>query len=202
MKEPIKLILFDLGGVLVELGPSPLPSDWLHHASPSFSVKEWFSSPSATHFERGLCTPMEFATALKSELGITASRRDILSAFKDWPRGLMPGVTTLLEQLAPHYRLAVLSNSNEIHWPQLSQELGLQHYMEQLYSSHLLHKSKPDPAIFQQVLNELSLVPEQVLFFDDNQHNIDSAQALGIRSHLVNGPQEIRHILDFPVLQT
>jgi putative hydrolase of the HAD superfamily len=58
---------------------------------------------------------------------------------------------------------------------------------------------KPDPAIYHRVLKEQGFSPSQVLFFDDNLANINSAKSIGIDSYLIDPKRtfiQIQEILD------
>ncbi len=54
---------------------------------------------------------------------------------------------------------------------------------------------KPSPGIYRALLEKLALPPEDVLFFDDMEQNIEAARALGIEAHLWTGPAEARAVL-------
>ena len=64
MNTSIKVILFDLGGVLIELGESPVPSEWLPENT-MFTLSDWFSSETAVSFEKGSITAQIFAETFK-----------------------------------------------------------------------------------------------------------------------------------------
>ena len=55
---------------------------------------------------------------------------------------------------------------------------------------------KPDIAIYQQVLDEQGFYPEEVLFFDDNVANINSAKSMGIQSYLIDPSRSFNQIQD------
>ncbi|MDX1436492.1 MAG: HAD family phosphatase [Anaerolineales bacterium] len=185
-----ELLLFDLGGVLVEISDNPIPPEWLPDEA-RFTLAAWFSSPAARAFEMGQISAREFAGALRQELHLKQSPQTIIDHFARWPKGLFPQAPPLLSRLQAHYRLAVLTNSNELHWPRILNEFDLPRYFNKLYSSHLIHLAKPDPAIFRYVLADLGLAPEQVLFFDDNPANIAGAEMIGIRSVETKGPDDL-----------
>jgi putative hydrolase of the HAD superfamily len=54
---------------------------------------------------------------------------------------------------------------------------------------------KPDADIYLRAISELGCAPEHILFFDDNQANVDGARTVGIDAHLVDGPDAARKIL-------
>ncbi len=192
--QAIELILFDLGGVLLELGPSPVPKHLLPEGG-GFSLAEWFRSDAAIAFEKGLIDSEAFAGALIAELGLEGETAEILDHFSAWPRGLFPGATELLQQLRHNYRLAILTNTNALHWSRFVDELGLTDLVEQVFASHQLALVKPDPAIFQHVAATLALEPGQILFIDDNPSNVAAANELGFIARQVRGFDEMLQTL-------
>ena len=85
VKADFEVILFDLGGVLVELGGDPIPPDWLPDEN-QFDLSDWFSSETAVSFHKGLVSPQQFAETLKKDLKIEASPERIIEHFTHWPR--------------------------------------------------------------------------------------------------------------------
>ena len=128
-----------------------------------------------------------FAQAFKIDLKLNASAQQISNHFRDWPIGPYADVYKLLQSLRSQYRLAVLTNTNALHWPRIVDEFNLITEVEQVFASHQLGMIKPDVAIYQHVLTQLDVAPQQVLFLDDNQHNIDTACQLGFQGLQVKG---------------
>ena len=63
----------------------------------------------------------------------------------------------------------------------------LDDFFHRAYYSHQMKKRKPDAEIFEQVLQEGNFRPEETLFLDDNQANVEGASKLGIKIvHVVN----------------
>jgi putative hydrolase of the HAD superfamily len=194
VNKRIEVILFDLGGVLIELGESPIPSEWLLEGN-NYKLSDWFSSQTAKAFEKGEITAQQFADTFKNELNIEASSEKIIECFTQWPIGVFPDAFELLENLRNKYKLAVLSNTNELHWPRIIGEFKIPKYFDHIYSSHLMHKAKPDIGAFQYVLDDLMVTPARVLFLDDNQSNVAAAEKLDIQSVHVKGIEEVRQAL-------
>ena len=188
-------MLFDLGGVLIELGENPFPPSWLKDDT-HFKLSDWFKSESAQQFEKGLISAEDFAQAMKRDLSLSQSLDEIIQEFTQWPIGHFSGNHDLLNTLQENYTLAVLSNTNELHWPRVLNEFEIPKYSQHIYSSHILKMAKPSPDIYEYVLEDLNASPETVIFFDDNQDNIQSAINVGIQGHLVKGPEELRNKLE------
>ena len=191
MNTSIEVILFDLGGVLIELGESPFPSGWLPE-NDKFTLADWFLSETAISFEKGSITAHVFAETFIKDLNINVSPEEIIEHFTQWPIGLFPGSQELLQSLSPDYRLAVLSNTNELHWPRIIDEFKIPRYFEHIFASHLLNKAKPELSIFQHVINELKVKPASILFLDDNLKNIEASKKPGIQALHVKGIQQTR----------
>ncbi|MEE9326141.1 MAG: HAD-IA family hydrolase [Cocleimonas sp.] len=188
-KPKFEVILFDLGGVLIELGEHALPTNWLNNKS--FNSADWFQSPTALKFEKGQISAEEFAQALIQELELDVNSLEVIAAFSAWPKGVFPEVPKLLTALKGSYKLAVLSNSNALHWPRVLNEFQLSNYIDTMFSSHLINLAKPDIRAFKYVLNTMEVEAKDVLFFDDNQKNISTAKSLGIESVFVSSAKEI-----------
>ena len=115
---------------------------------------------------------------LNSEVSITT----IIQHFTGWPRGVFPGVHALLEQLKGQYRLALLTNTNELHWPRIANEFGILHHFEHCFASHQLDMAKPDPGIYAHVVETLQVRPDEIFFFDDKTENICAAIDSGMQA--------------------
>jgi HAD superfamily hydrolase (TIGR01509 family) len=197
-EEPnmIKVILFDLGGVLVELTGVPIMLEWTKHKYDVEMLWEaWLNSPAVRSFETGASTPEQFADQLIREMDLPIGKAEFIHRFKRWPKGLFPGVPGLMEKLRSQFTLACLSNSNVLHWPILMKEMGLEKMFHYHFASHLMKMLKPDKASFEYVLQGLDCNASAVLFLDDNEINVYSAREIGMSAYRVEGPQEIEQAL-------
>lgn len=194
MKTEYKNLIFDLGGVLIELGEFPIPQKLLP-ADEKFTLMEWFSSPTAHQFERGEISSEQFAQLFIETLNIDISIEDFIEYFRKWPKRIFPNAVSLLEKLSKHYHLSVLSNCNEIHWPIMEYEFNILKHFNCCFSSHLIGATKPNDSAFIHVLENLKTQAEDVLFFDDNIENVRAANALGISAVQVNGIKAVEDYL-------
>ena len=188
--KPIKLVLFDLGGVLIELGDELFPQEWFPDGQ-KFGLSEWFSSPEAIKFETGLITTDEFISGLKEYLFLSAPESEILAAFKKWPKGLFSSTDQLINRLKGNYQVAVLSNSNEIHEPIIMHKFGLESMIDEIFFSHLIGYSKPNKEAYNHVLKTLTFAPSEVMFFDDNASNVAAAKNFGMQAFQVSSPLDV-----------
>src|SRR5690349_14418119 len=92
MKPDIRVILFDVGGVLVELGGISTMLAWVGERMTAEELWEfWLASPVVREFETGGCAPEFFADELIRGMALPVCREDFLAHFAVWPRALLPG---------------------------------------------------------------------------------------------------------------
>jgi HAD superfamily hydrolase (TIGR01509 family) len=192
-----RVILFDLGGVLVDVESVVALQRLLGRALPEEEVGQlWLTASSwVSLFESGRCTPEVFAAGIVDEWRLAVTADAFLDDFRRWPKRLWPGVQELLAALAPRFTLACLSNTNAVHWPHMRDVLGLSGLMHRYYLSHEIGHLKPSRAVFEHVLADLCYPPQQVLFLDDNQLNVDAAQAVGLQAYRAVGIEEVHTVL-------
>jgi len=193
----IEVILFDLGGVLVELTGVPTMLKWTRDRYNEDELWEaWIRSPAVRSFETGQSNPKQFAQAIIKEMELPVSSAEFIDAFTYWPKGLFPGVSDLLKDLKEHYTLACFSNSNELHWSRLMTEMGLEKMFDFYFASHLMGKLKPDEEAYETVLAKLQRQASSVLFLDDNELNVLGAKKAGMIAHRTVGINGITQILE------
>lgn len=179
----LRVVLFDIGGVLIELGGMSHILAWTDpHQSVEQLLQTWLASPAVRRFETGGCEASEFATELVREMSVPVSPDDFLAAFAAWPRGPIPGALELVERIPPNYIRATLSNTNALHWARLYDQLHMAGGFHHHFPSHLTGNCKPDAAAFAHVCKALGVHPSEVLFLDDAPVNVEGAQQFGMRA--------------------
>lgn len=193
---PIEVLLFDLGGVLVHWnGIRPIIRLSRRALQPEQVRRFWLESPSVRSFERGRCAPGEFAIGMIEELDLDITPEALLVDFLDWDHGPFPEALELLDKLRPRFRLACLSNNNELHWKKIRDQYDFGSRFHDTYLSQEIGEMKPDKAAFEHVLRDLGVAPERIVFFDDNPECIATAKELGLRAHRVRGVKQVRRVL-------
>jgi putative hydrolase of the HAD superfamily len=194
--KPIDVILFDLGGVLVELAGVDQMIAWSRDIPTHDELwRRWLHSDAVRRFEMGATGRDDFAAAVIDEFGCSVGVDEFLAAFTWWPRNVYPGAFELLQSLRDRYRLASVSNTNEIHWDRFSNAWRLDAAFHHNFPSYLVGKLKPDAEYFEHVLEALDAPPARVLFIDDNAINVDAASRLGMHARRVAGVNGARRAL-------
>ena len=194
--EPFDVILFDLGGVLIELTGVPAMIEWTKGRFTEDQLWErWLSSPAVREFEKGQSTPEQFSGAMIAEFDLDVSADMFLSEFLYWPRRTYPGTKTLLEDLASRYTLASLSNISELHWERICNEMELTALFNSNFPSFKTGYVKPDREAYLNALGKLKCRPERVLFMDDNAANVNTAVSMGMTAYTVAGLSGVKSVL-------
>ena len=195
--DDIEVVLFDVGGVLLEVHGIAAIMEWLEHrVTPEEVWGMWLASPVVRAFESGRIDEAEFAAGILAELRLSMPVSAFLDSFVTWPVRLYPGAPELIARIPSRYRRAVLSNTNAVHWPRIVEELGLGASFEQCFASHLIGKIKPDAQAFEHAVEALACEPERILFLDDNLVNVDAARSCGLRAIRVRGLAETQRALE------
>jgi putative hydrolase of the HAD superfamily len=197
----IKNLIFDLGGVIIDLD---FQAAYQHFADLSgLTVNEVVARTEGLmlflEYEKGLVTSEEFRKQMRILLEISASDHSIDRAWCAMLGGIPQNRLKLLKSLKPNYRTFALSNTNDIHVRKFNsiveKSLGndslLSDHFEKIYFSHQMKMRKPDVEIYQTVLSEQQLLPEETLFIDDNHENIVGAASLGIKTFHLPDPDQL-----------
>lgn len=197
----VKNLIFDLGGVILDLSVdhtltafaelSRMPKEQVHEI--------YFSAPGFLAYEKGEMDDSSFRDFVRKTYALSATDEEIDDSWNAMLRGIPAIKLELLQKLQGEFRVFLLSNTNSIHiqhintfmLPQGADRRPLDSYFHKAYYSHQMGKRKPDAEIFEQVLEENHLVPEQTLFLDDYAVNIEGAKSLGIKTIHVTSPNLI-----------
>lgn len=190
-----EVVLFDLGGVVIELAGVPIWQSWTGAGDEDEVWERWLRSTAVRRFESGRVGAAEFAREIVDEFGLAIAPEEFVREFTKWPRGIYPGVADMLAAVRRRVRTGCLSNCNELHWPRFLNEMGLRDAFDVHFSSHELGALKPDREIFDLVVGELGCSPGRVFFVDDNQLNVDGALEAGLVARRVRGPDGLRALL-------
>jgi FMN phosphatase YigB (HAD superfamily) len=193
-------VLFDLGGVLIQVGGVRAMGDLAGIADDQEVWRRWLTCRWVREFERGRCTVAEFADGVVADWELSIGAEEFAEEFRLWTGGLLEGARELVESTRNHIRTACLSNSNALQWPEYVRT-GIADHLDLLFLSHELDLIKPDREIFDHVLQVTGSPADRLLFFDDNEMNVVAARDAGLTALEVRGVDEARSaLLQFGVL--
>lgn len=200
----IKNLVFDFGGVLVQLN--------LNRCISAFSalgfndVEKHVGACSKDgffqDFELGNISQQEFCDKIANLCSKPVTNEQIISAWNSFLDGVPDYLMNALIELRKHYRVILLSNTNEPHWIYSCREYfshdgySVDDHFEKIFLSYKMHKTKPDTAIFEQMCSEADLIPEETLFLDDSKANCMAAESLGINARHITPGEDWRVLFD------
>ena len=186
----IKAIIFDLGGVIIELDYSiffqkVIEISPLHKPHSSLLLEFWRQSDI---YHQGKITNEEFYHQACELLQICFAEQDeFFDAFNSVISHPNEDVVEIVKKLKKtgKYKLLLLSNVNESHWEYgKTKNWGLEDLFdeEELLLSYKVKMTKPYPRFFQLAISEAGCKPEEIVFIDDGLNNVRGAQELHINA--------------------
>lgn len=198
--QGIKNIIFDLGGVLLNLDMNKTLN--AYKSMGIENIESYFKIGHADSFfklyETGDISDEEFLYRIEQLEGNTGTREEILAAWNalllDFPKQRV----NWLQSLKSNYRLFLFSNTNALHLDYFQRVFQQDHgfHMDELfekaYYSHLVNLRKPDHASYRLVLDENNLLAHETVFIDDALINVEAANTVGIKGvHLEKGREVV-----------
>jgi len=193
----IKNIIFDLGGVLLNIDIKRTQEHFKNLGV--HNIEEYFrfghGAGAFIDYEAGLINDQQFVESLKGMIGSSVSDQDVIDSWNamliDFPKERIEW----LKELKKKYRLFLFSNTNAIHLETFRQiyrnahgGTSLDELFEKAYYSHLIKMRKPDLAAFEFILKDNNLKASETAFVDDFLMNVEAARKVGIKGiHLEPG---------------
>ena len=190
MDAQIRNIIFDLGGVLLDLDVESCLSAF--EAAGAKDIRRLITGTNELDFfkdyECGTLSTSGFREAIRRHIGKPLADEVIDRLWNSELRDIPQEKLQLIEELSHKYRLFLLSNTNELHWRHVAPRVFLHHgkdlttCFEHIFLSYKMHLAKPNPEIFRTALREAGIRPEETLFIDDAPANCMAAETAGIRA--------------------
>jgi putative hydrolase of the HAD superfamily len=197
----VDVVLFDLGGVLIDFGGVEPMRELAGIDSDEELWQRWLNCPWVRTFERGHCSPEEFGTGMVEEWALAVSPEEYLTAFASWPGGPLPGAFELAQEVRQLLPTGCLSNTNALHWTAHFSQWRLLDALDHYFLSFEMGMVKPDAEIFGAVATSLGTHPSRIVFLDDNMLNVEAAAQAGFRSGHVRGVEGARiHLIELGIL--
>jgi 2-haloacid dehalogenase len=195
MPDPVPTaVVFDLGGVLVDWDPRYLyrqlfaDPDEMESFLTEVTTAEWNALQDAGR---------PWAEAIETLAAEYPERRELIEAFhRRWPEmlaGEIEGAVDVLAELrAARVRLVALSNWSAEMFPFARARFEFLEWFEGIVISGDVGVNKPDPRIFEYLVERFAIEPGAAVFVDDSAANVDAAASLGFRAILFTDATALR----------
>lgn len=195
-KRNPKLILLDLGGVLIEVVSVKRLAALMHSMPFSVIKQKWTDSVWLKQFESGQCDTDTFAKGIVNELGLDVPPQAFMKEFELFLRGFYEGAENILRELKDAgYKMACITDTNIFQWTSLCKRTGIDTYFDYQFLSYEIGAMKPDSRVFDYVTSALPYAHADIIYFDDREANVLAGSAAGWEAYEVNGVVELKEKL-------
>lgn len=185
----IKNIIFDLGGVILNIDYNKTSQAFKDHGLSNFDqlYSQFQQNNLFDELETGKISEVTFTQALQREIP-TTSIKNITDAWNAMLLDLPERRVNLLNMVKDNYNIFLLSNTNMIHYKaymeyiKSSYDLNFNSIFKKAYYSHEIGYRKPTKDCFEYVLHQNDLIPQETLFIDDSIQHIEGALSVGIHT--------------------
>jgi putative hydrolase of the HAD superfamily len=191
MRKAFKAILFDLGGVLIDINYQATQRAFEDLGIRDFKERytQLAQNELFDRFECGEVSPQHFVNLLLPFAQTGTSPNQVVAAWNAMLGTFPIEKLNLLERLSKTTPLYMLSNTNELHWIEVERawkkvsSQPIQHFFSTIYLSHEIGQRKPHPETFIWVCQQMGFEPADVLFIDDSPQHIEGAIKAGLQVH-------------------
>lgn len=199
LSTPPGWFIFDLGNVLIRLAYGRVVAALCHWSDlgPE-DLQVLLEGPGGYRdLERGLVSFAQMHELLREGARYRGGFERLKEIWSDFFEGPVEGIEDVLRRVRREYRVAFLSNSNEIHAEVIPRRFSnLFRDGDVFVFSHDWKCAKPDPRIFEIALRRLGARAEDCVYVDDLAENIDAARAAGLNAYLFTGSAELLRRLE------
>ena len=193
MKSPVKNIIFDFGGVILDLDYLKTQQAFTDLGFANFQhlYSQAVQQDLFNRFETGAISETFFFDEIKRISGLShVSKQDLVNAWNAMLMGFPAENLVWLKKLKEQYRLYLLSNTNQTHIHAFEKQIekvcsveSFESVFEKVYYSCKIHLRKPDHSCFDFVLKDSGLDPAETIFIDDSIQHVEGALAAGIKAY-------------------
>lgn len=198
--KEIKAIIFDLGGVLLNISYEKTIEAFENYGIKNFK-KQFSKAEQSKLFEQLERGTISEAVWLEEMLRLTEEQLSKEQILLGWNAMLLDFPVerfALLKELSKDYKLYLLSNTNEIHIENCREQYlspftwnKFEGLFDEVFYSYEMGLRKPDKAIFEKVVKEIGLEPKNCLFIDDSPQHVESASKVGINAYHLKDHEDV-----------
>ncbi len=192
----IKAVIFDLGNVLIDFDHTIAAKKISMFAdkTPQEIFNLFFDSGLTALFEEGKIAPLNFFSEVKKMLNLELEYNQFLPIWNEifFLTEKNQAVYNLAKILKDHYKIALLSNINVLHFEYLKKNFSVFDVFHNIVTSFEVGYRKPDPLIYKKTLDLLKATPQNTFYTDDMAELTEKACRLGIRGFVFRGIEQLK----------
>jgi putative hydrolase of the HAD superfamily len=204
MKSGINNIIFDFGGVILDIDKSRALKAFLELGIDPGQAASFLQARDdiIERHEKGLISPEQFRDEIRQRLAVPAPDQVIDRAWNSILLDFPPRRIRLLEKLAPRYRLFILSNTSSIHYAYYMKMFrdtygkDFNDLFEKTYWSFQIGMRKPDDPVYRYILSDGEMAAVETLFIDDSAVNAEAARKAGMYAYCLRDGEDICSLFD------
>ena len=200
----IKNIIFDLGGVILNLDYSNTIKEFnklgLFNFEKLYSQKK--QAKIFNDFEKGKISAEKFIFSIRQLVKVNIKEIDFINAWNAMLLEIPSVRLEFIQKLKKNFKTYLLSNTNEIHIKKFEEDLSntnelkdFQNCFDQIYYSSEIGMRKPDAECFLKVIQDHHLNAHETLFIDDTIQHVNGARKVGINAILLKKEVTIIQLL-------
>ena len=202
--QQFKNLIFDIGDVIVDIDYLVTIGEFQKLSAVDFSQIVSYNKQNKIFdlFETGKITAQQFRDELKQFLKPGTTNEEINRAWNSILIHYPEQKIALLKELKQRYKIFALSNINEIHVASINavakEKFGADNFgsfFHHAYYSNEVGFRKPEKEIYQLVLQQQNLIPEETFFVDDKVENIEAAKTLGLQAYQLTDRNKLNQLL-------
>lgn len=193
----MKNIIFDFGNVLVQWHPELVYGDYFGN-----EAKAWW-------FLRHVAD-MDWRQRIDAGESVDGCIREKQAQYPEYAEAVelyrsrwremltdeVPGMReVILELRTMNYEIYGLTNWSMETFPEARERFGILQMIDRYVVSGAEGLVKPDPRLFQVLLDRYQLKAEECLFIDDNPDNVAAAKGMGMQGIVFNGAKDLRKMI-------
>jgi HAD superfamily hydrolase (TIGR01509 family) len=199
MSDEAKVFVFDIGNTLIRLDYETALAGICRLSAVErdrlIELMEWGGG--YHDLERGAVSFEEFHEFLRVRAGYQGGVETFRESWCRILAGPVEGIEDLLDRVRQRYRVAFLSNSNEVHAEVMRRRFSILFGRnERIIFSHRHGFLKPDPAMFRLACELLEVEPGEAVLIDDLFENVKAARQFGMTAYQFTGVIELTRALE------
>lgn len=194
----IRLLLFDVGGVVIDFDFMRAFSAWepISRLSCDEILRTFSQDPAYEQHERGDISSAEYFTHLRNVLQLQDDPARIEAGWNGIFLGEISDTVAMIRAAREQFPCYALTNTNPAHHDTWSVRFpGVVSLFREVFTSHQCGFRKPEPGVFDFVCRSLHVPPQSIMFFDDMIENVEAAERSGLPAVLVRSSADVRHAL-------